>query len=94
MSANNITIDSVYQAIITKYHGPTNTRGSRISATSASGLRVSVPYRSELNTEDNHRAAATALCAKYEWATRPSQQLVSGGLKDGYAWVIINVTAA
>ena len=90
----HIEITDNCQAIVTKYHGPTNTRGSRISATSASGLRVNVPYSSELDTEDNHKAAAVAMCNKYGWANRPGDRLVSGGLRDGYAWVIINVSAS
>lgn len=72
------------QAILTKYHGPTNFRGSRITARSASGLSVSVPYQDELDTEAAHRVAAVALCAKLGW---PTDNLVAGGLANGYAFV-------
>lgn len=54
------------QAIRTRYHGPTNTRGSRISAQCAAG-RLSVPYAHALDLTDNHRAAADALIAKLDW---------------------------
>lgn len=54
------------QAIRTRYHGPTNTRGSRISAKCGAG-RVSVPYDHALNLYDNHAAAARALLAKLGW---------------------------
>lgn len=71
------------QAIVTKYHGPTNVKGSRISATSASGQRVIVGYDHSLSLEENHMAAAQALCIKLNW----SSSFVTGGTKDGYAHV-------
>jgi hypothetical protein len=71
------------QAIVTKYHGPTNTRGARISASTASGIRVSIPYPHELNTDDAHRAAADALCAKLGW----TGTLIEGGMKQGNVYV-------
>ena len=74
------------QAIVTKYHGPTNTRGSRISASAGAG-RVSVGYDHRLNQEQNHAAAARALAEKMEW----SGELAQGGMPDssGYAFVFI-----
>lgn len=66
------------QAIRTKYHGPSNVRGSRISATAAAG-RVIVEWDDALNYEQNHAAAAQKLCAKLNW----SGTLISGGLPDG-----------
>ena len=57
-------------AIITMYHGPTNYRGSRISATVRDGLdwkrRVSVPYPHEASATGDaaHRVAAVAMCEK------------------------------
>ncbi len=71
------------KAIRTKYHGPTNTRGSRISASDEDGNRVSIPYPHELSGEDVHRKAADALCRKMGW----EGVLIGGGLKDGYAFV-------
>lgn len=53
--------------IRTRYHGPTNTRGSRISATTISGRRVYVPYNHALNSEDNHTAAAREAAALIAW---------------------------
>ena len=47
--------------IRTRYHGPTNARGSRISATTISGQRVYVPYDHALSTEENHDTAAREL---------------------------------
>lgn len=71
-------------AISTKYHGPTNSRGSRISA-NANGHRVTVPYDHALGHEGNHAAAAIALCQKMHWRG----ELVSGGTGDGYVFCFL-----
>ena len=55
------------QAIRTVYHGPTNYRGARITATCSSGYRATINYPHELDTEDAHRKAAVALMEKMEW---------------------------
>ena len=67
------------KAIQTKYHGATNTRSSRISATAEGGNRVSIPYPHELSGEAVHAAAALALCRKLGW----QGELVGGGLPNG-----------
>jgi len=66
------------QAIATKYHGPTNTRGSRISARAEAGA-VSVDYDHALNAADNHLAAARRLAEKLGW----SGEWFGGGLPSG-----------
>lgn len=79
------------QAILTRYHGATNYRGSRISATCERG-RIYIDYPHEkAHGEEAHRAAAQALVARFiqedaakygtpaeknPWA----QPFVSGGL--------------
>lgn len=55
------------QSITTTYHGPTNTRGSRIGATSASGERASVEYDDALGTFENHKQAALKLAKRFGW---------------------------
>lgn len=55
------------KAIITKYHGPTNTKGSRISARDSDGHRVYISRECDLHIEDSHKAAAIALCKKMNW---------------------------
>jgi hypothetical protein len=83
------------QAIVTRYLGPTDTRGSRIKATADAGS-VTIPYPHELSGEAVHRAAAEALLVKLGWDTahgyRPFR-LVGGGLpqasRDSYAFVIV-----
>lgn len=73
----------IMQAIRTKYHGATNTRSSRITATSSSGIKCTVPFRHELDIPQNHRAAAEALCEKLDWPCK----LTQGALKDSHVFV-------
>lgn len=73
------------QAILTKYLPPTNSRGARIKATSASGLSVTIPYEYELSGVDLHAVAVKKLCEKLNW----SGELVAGGTDVGYAFVFI-----
>ena len=71
------------KAIVTKYHGATNTRGARISATVEGGKtphRVYIPYPHELNRDEAHALAASTLCDKLQWV---ECLLVSGGLPNG-----------
>lgn len=73
------------QAIRTRYHGPTNTKGSRISAECEAG-RIYVPYDHSLDLADNHKAAALALMEKLDWVDTP----YAGGVFEGdYYWAAI-----
>ena len=56
----------IYQAIITKYIGPTNIRGSRIKATADAGS-ITLSYDDALNSQANHNRAARALVVKFGW---------------------------
>jgi hypothetical protein len=67
------------QSIQTRYIGPTNTRGSRVSATSASGHRIILEWDDALNTDDNHKAAAAALAHKLDWTGRWHAGATSNG---------------
>ena len=68
------------QAIVTKYLGATNQRGSRIVAECAGG-RIIVPYYSEMNTEENHFHAAMKLAHKMGWyGPRFEGHWIAGGL--------------
>lgn len=69
------------QAIRTKFAGPTDTRGSRIIATSFKARSV-MPYDYELDLDDNHRRAAE-LHATKSWRTDAPVRLTSGTLPDG-----------
>lgn len=74
------------KAIITKYHGPTNTKGSRISATDDDGNRISISRESALSSEDCHKAAVVALCKKIGWRGT----LQGGYTATGMAWVFVD----
>ena len=78
------------KAITTKYHGPTNVRGSRISATDEDRNRVSLSYDDGLNSEENHDAAAIALCVKMKWTNHP---LMRGHQKSGNVYVFVSPEA-
>lgn len=67
------------KAIITKYFGPGNVRGSRIKAIAEGVPALYIPYPHELSGEDVHRKAAQALADKYQW----KGELVGGALPDG-----------
>ncbi len=54
------------QSIITKYHGPTNVRGSRVSAKADAG-RIVLDWDHALNADNNHVRAAQALAVKFGW---------------------------
>jgi hypothetical protein len=54
------------QAIQTKFHGPTNFKGSRISA-KCEAKRIIVSYEHALNGTENHEAAALELIRALGW---------------------------
>jgi hypothetical protein len=75
------------QAIRTRYHGPTNSRGSRISAKCEAGT-VSVTYDDALNLAENHQAACEALLTKLGWTTPAGYKPMHAGQFDGdWFWV-------
>lgn len=53
------------QAIITKFLGPTGTKGARIKATCYSGS-VTIDYPHHLGSKARHLEAAKALCQKLD----------------------------
>lgn len=75
-------------AILTKYHGPTNTRRPRVSATWGTD-RTSVEYDSADGMgEPAHRKAAEAVLRK-TGCLRFIGRLVGGALPDGrYVFVV------
>ena len=71
-------------AIVTRYHGPTNTRGARYSAR-ADGRVVYVGIDHALDEEGNHRRAAVKLCRLGVW---DEDRFFGGSVRDGeWAWV-------
>jgi hypothetical protein len=71
------------QAIVTKYIGPSNTKGSRVKAT-CQAQSIFLHWDDTLNSDQNHSVAAQTLAAKLGWYGH----WVGGGLPDGtMAWV-------
>lgn len=71
------------KAIVTKYHGPTNFKGSRISASDCDNNRIYISYPHELSGEGVYRKAAEALKEKMGWTGK----LIGGAVKSGYIFV-------
>ena len=80
------------QGIVTRYHGPTSTRGTRISATTECGIRRYYPYRYEMNGEANHGLAARLMAEHMGWTGTWRGGSIPGGyvfvLGDGALFVI------
>jgi hypothetical protein len=79
------------QAIRTRYHGPTNSKGSRFSAQCEAG-RIYVPYDYALNSDENHEAAAKALAKKLGWDTDRYPPMAGGVFDNDYYWVFVERT--
>jgi len=75
--------DSLCAAIITKYHGPTNRHGARISADAGMNRRVMIPLDYSLSTFEAHAKAAKALQDMYGWTS----DLIAGGTETGFVFV-------
>lgn len=77
------------QAIVTKFIGPTNHRGSRIKATAAAGS-ITVNWNYAHDVALNHALAAQALASRNNW----HGVWVSGGLPNdaGDVFVIVSST--
>lgn len=82
------------QAITTKYHGPTNTKGSRISATTGAGIRIYIGYDHALNIDQLYAKACAALVDHMagDDANSPWHgQYVGGEIGNGvWAWVQVS----
>ena len=81
------------QAITTKYLAPTDFRGARVKATSASG-DVITGWDYSVSPCDNHYAAARTLALGWDWTddagkVRPH---AFGALPDGQGYVLAFLT--
>lgn len=75
----------MFQAITTRYLGPTDHRGARIKAQAAAG-QVVHNWDYALNSSENHRAAALLLCRQLGW----EGEIAGGVVHDGsYAFVFV-----
>ena len=77
-------------AIITRYHGPTDTKGARISARMMDARPVFIHYPHEMNPREGHEAAARALMAREGWPKLCP--LAAGGMPSG-GYVFVRVLA-
>lgn len=72
------------QSIIVKYHGPTNKRAAKMSATSTSGIRKYFSYdNAAKNNDERHRDAAKAFAVQMNW----SGEWIGGAYNDAGATV-------
>lgn len=80
------------QAIVTKYFGPSNVKGSRVKASCEAGS-ITLSWDHALNAGDNHASAAQALLVKLDWARGPGCGIewLGSALPDGkgYAFVAL-----
>jgi hypothetical protein len=76
------------QAIRTRYHGPTNTRGTRITATCEAGS-LTMPFDYSLNDEGNHAKAAQLMIKRLGWSG-----VFLGGQFDGDCYWVANSDAS
>lgn len=67
------------KAIVCKYIGPSNFKGSRIKAYAEGGNSITISYPHELSGSDVYKLAAVALCKKMKW----EGPLIEGGLPNG-----------
>lgn len=71
--------------ITTKYHGPTNTKGSRISATVENGKRIYMAYDYELSEVQNHDKALKLAQFKF---SSPGKVSILESTKTGYIYQV------
>jgi len=72
------------KAIKTKFHGPTNSNGSRISADDGEGNKIITSYDHGLSFDGNHRESMLMLCEKMSWP----YCVECGWYKNNCYWVI------
>lgn len=82
------------QAIVTRFLGPTNTRGSRVKAT-CSARSLTVDWDHSLTLGENHAAAAYALAQKLGWGGDWAMGAMPDKARDAYVFVsLISAGAA
>jgi hypothetical protein len=74
-------VENIMQAIKTRYHGPSNTRGSRIVAKCEAGS-LTMPFDCSLNHQGNHAKAAQLLIKQLGW----SGMFIGGEFDGDHYW--------
>lgn len=83
------TIITYRQAIVTKYLGPTNVKGSRVKATAQAGS-VTLSWDDAANSAENHAAAAQALVRRFGWAAGQPRLVGGAGPRNEYVWALVD----
>ena len=90
LSPRGLENREMYQAITTKYLGPTNTRGSRFKA-SCEAASITMNLDDRFDIPENHKFAAILLTQKLGWDDESRYGEWHGGAtKDGYVFVRVN----
>lgn len=74
------------QTITTKCLSATDTTGTRIKATSSSGISMTRSYEHGMSTEENHEEVAMALAERLEW----DYDFAVGDTPTGYVFVPVD----
>jgi hypothetical protein len=74
------------QTIITKYLPATNSTGTRIKATSSSGISMTCAYEYAMSSEENHEEVAMRLAERLEW----DYDFAVGDTPTGYVFVPVD----
>jgi hypothetical protein len=80
----------MYQAIKTKFFGPTNYRGARVKAYWEGGS-ITREWDYSLGVEGNHTAAAQALIEKLGWVGEGYGDWIGGSLPNSSAYAFVCV---
>lgn len=78
----------VFQAIETRYYGPTNRLPGRIKAQAGGGRKDWKTWDHSLGVNENHRAAAESLAQSLGWLDN-GEALVMGSLDKSSVFVIL-----
>lgn len=77
----------IRQAIVTTFHGPTNTKGSRVKA-QCDAKTMWFSWDHALGVTENHHRAAALLAAYLGWV-EPGAPIKGGSLPGkGMAWIL------
>jgi hypothetical protein len=86
VAPNVLNVGAFRQAITTKYHGPTDARGSRVSAKAEPGQRF-YSWDYALDAAGNHAVAAQQYAQEFGWTEY--NDYVGGGTRYGYVFVAV-----
>ena len=77
--------ETVIQSITTRTLPATNTKPTRVVATTASGLKHTAPLDHDISLHNAHWQVAAHLAAKLNW----NGEWIQGATSDGYVFVLL-----